>query len=159
MTDVTVHKLAASGELATTYHGQRVDGGPDWIQLEASWTRPTLELGYVTFETGDRFTEWYFTSHWYNIFQIWSREGSLKGWYCNVCEPASISGEVISCRDLYLDLWVHPDGATLLLDEDEFAADRSLDGETRTRALAALRELQALVANRSEPFAAIGRSS
>jgi len=155
LTDVTVHKLDASGALATMYQGVRADGGPDWIQLDAIWTRPPLDLGYVTFDTGDQFREWYFTNRWYNIFEIRSRDGVRKGWYCNVCEPAVISGDVISCRDLYLDLWVRPDGTVLVLDEDEFAADKSLDEPTRVHALAALAELHTLVAARSGPFATL----
>ena len=93
------------------------------MRLDAFWTRPALTLGYTTFETGDRFTEWYFTDRWYNIFEIASPDGTLKGWYCNVAEPAEIGDDAIRCRDLLLDLWVSPTGATLILDEDEFAAE------------------------------------
>jgi len=109
-------------------------------------------LDYTTFETGAHFTEWYFTDRWYNIFQIHGADGTLKGWYCNVAAPAVITEDTIACRDLLLDLWVASDGATLALDEEEFAADTTLDAETRAAALAAMDTLRQLVRERAFPF-------
>ena len=82
---------------------------------------------------------------WYNILEIHDREDDrLKGWYCNIGKPAVMeAGNKISYVDLALDLWVAPDGTQTVLDEDEFAA-LDLDDETRSKARAALAELQAL---------------
>ncbi|HEU5348976.1 MAG TPA: DUF402 domain-containing protein, partial [Ktedonobacterales bacterium] len=82
-----------------------------------------------------------------------SPDGTLKGWYCNVAAPATIEDDDLFCRDLLLDLWVTPDGATTVLDEDDFAAEPSLDAATRDQALAGLADLQRLVAERQGPFA------
>lgn len=156
---ILVHKLDAQGVTTLTYEAEVAERLADGVRLDARWTRPTTDLGYVIFATGDHFTEWYYTDRWYNIFEITSPDGALKGWYCNVAAPADISDEQISCRDLLLDLWVTPDGATSVLDEDEFAAEPALDDATRDQALAGLAELQRLVADRQGPFSRLRGAS
>ena len=148
-----VHKLDASGNIVLTYEAEVEQWLPNGVRLAACWERPTLQLDYVTFETGDRFTEWYYSDRWYNIFEIASPDGALKGWYCNVAAPATIAENGLFCRDLLLDLWVTPDGVTSVLDEDEFAAEPALDATTRSQARAGLAELQRLVAHHQGPFA------
>lgn len=90
--------------------------GP-WSEAEAR------DIGPVWFEPGDVFTEHYWRNRWYSIKEVRSRDGTLKGWYCDVVRPVRIEvGQLIS-EDLVLDLWVSADGLTVRrLDEDEFAA-------------------------------------
>ena len=152
MTQIVVRKLDTRGRLVTSYSAAVVERFAQGALLDARWERPALALGYTTFEPGDRFREWFYSDRWYNIFEIADTGGALRGWYCNVAEPASIGATEIRCRDLLLDLWVTPDGVTLVLDEDEFAADDAIDAPTRAGALAALAELQRMVAAREPPF-------
>ncbi len=156
---IQVHKLDAQGDVTLTYEAVVAERLADGVRLDALWTRPTTNLGYVIFETGDHFTEWYYTDRWYNIFEVTCPNGTLKGWYCNVAAPADIGDDQLFCRDLLLDLWVTPDGATLVLDEDEFAAEAALDAATRDQALAGLAELQRLVAHRQGPFSRLHSAS
>lgn len=158
MSRVTIRKLNAAGAETFAYEGELDAHVPGGVRIAAIWTRPTLDLGYVRFETGDHFTEWFFRNRWYNIFEV--RSGAtmaLKGWYCNIAEPAAITESTVACRDLLLDLWVTPDGAALLLDEDEFAADTTLDPALRAGAERGLDALRARVAARRPPFDAIDR--
>jgi hypothetical protein len=156
MTRVMIRKLNTVGDETFVYEGDLETQVPGGVRIAARWTRPTLDLGYVRFETGDRFTEWFFTDRWYNIFEVRSgATGALKGWYCNVAAPAAITPGIVACRDLLLDLWVGPDGATLLLDEDEFAADATMDHALRAGAARGLADLRACVAARHPPFDAI----
>ncbi len=156
----TVHKLDAQGRFILAYEGTLSERFADGVSIEAQWTRKPLSLGYTTFETCDHFIEWYYADRWYNINEIHDgRTGTLKGWYCNVSSPAEIettpTGDLlISYRDLYLDVWVTPDGATRTLDEDEFA-DAELDDATREAAHAGLAELLVLVEQRAAPFDSI----
>ena len=115
---------------------------------------PDRDLGYTVFQTGDRFTEFYYTNRWYNIFRIETKEGVLRGWYCNITRPAEISADTVRAVDLELDLWVWPDGRTLVLDEDEFI-DLPLEEPDRAQALAGLSELQQRAAARIGPFAKV----
>ena len=125
--------------------------GDNWVQIEArldkSYARP-----YMTFKRGDKFIEWHYSDRWYNIFEIYDRDDdSLKGWYCNICRPARWSEFAISSTDLALDYLVYPDGKEMVLDEDDFA-HTDMSDEDRAKALAALDELQGMVARREPPF-------
>jgi len=56
--------------------------------------------------------------------------------------------------DLALDLFIAPDGALTVLDEDEFDA-LPIDEDTRRAARAALDDLCAMVVGRHAPFNAL----
>jgi len=152
---VTVRKVNSAGAPVFAYPGVIAEALPNGVRLDATWTRGELALGYTTFAPGDHFIEWFFADRWYNIMQIHGAGERLKGWYCNISYPAEFAEGSVSYRDLALDLWVAPDGAQLLLDEDEFAADTAIDAPARTAALAALEQLRALVARRADPFASL----
>lgn len=149
---VVVLKLDVQGRCVVSYDADVDEMLPSGVILAARWTRPTLSLGYTTFETGDCFREWFFTDRWYNIFAVASSTGRHKGWYCNIAEPASIQEHTVSSRDLLLDLWVDSDYSMQVLDEDEFTSDRWLTPEDRARALEALRELRVRVESKLPPF-------
>jgi predicted RNA-binding protein associated with RNAse of E/G family len=150
---IEVKKLNSRGHAVLSYQAELAERLPNGVVLDATWTWPTRDLGYVLFETGDRFIEYFYTDRWHNIFAIHSGEsGALKGWYCNVARPARISAQVVAAEDLILDVWVSPDGNWQILDEDEFAADHTLDEPTREDALKALGVLLAQIAAREPPF-------
>jgi hypothetical protein len=157
MTTFIVQKLNMRGEVVVSYEATFAARLPGGVLLDAEWTRPTLALGYTTFERGDHFREEFYTDRWYSIFEVRSHDGALKGWYCNIAEPATIADGVIACRDLYLDLWVAPDGSTIVLDEDELAADTTLDEATRARVYETLDELRQRVRERLSPFDCLPR--
>ena len=153
MRPITVYKLDSHEHLVTHYTGEVVEQLPDGVRLEAQWERARMDLGYVRFEPGDRFVEWFYDDRYYSIFEIHvGTTAALRGWYCNVAAPALITSEAITYRDLLLDLWVAADGTMRVLDEDEFAADTALDEALRGAARRALDELRALVLARQAPF-------
>ena len=149
---ITVIKRNPDGQEVLRYTSVVLHQEPDSITLEASFSHPDVQVANTTLRRGDRFVETYTTDRWYNILEIHDRETDrLKGWYCNIAKPAVMeSGNEISYVDLALDLWVAPDGTQTVLDEDEFAA-LDLDTETRSRARAALEELQKRFSNNKEP--------
>jgi predicted RNA-binding protein associated with RNAse of E/G family len=155
MRSLTVHLLKPGKDTTVTYQGELLRAAPGEIVILARWGRPALELGYITFETGDRFYEHYYSERWYNVFEIRSAAGRLKGWYCNVTRPAHIDGCTITSEDLELDLFVSPDRTTIVrLDMDEFEARgfAQSDPATYTAALAALGELERLARAGAAPF-------
>jgi hypothetical protein len=148
-----VEKLNSQGQVTVSYNAELARRLPNGVVLDATWTWKNRDLGYTVFETGDHFTEYFYTDRWHNIFTIHSGQtGALKGWYCNVARPATISDERVAAEDLILDVWVRPDGSFQILDEDEFAADHTLDQQTREEALRALGFLLAQIAAREPPF-------
>jgi protein associated with RNAse G/E len=155
MRSITIHLLKPGKGATITYQGELLHEAPDEIVILAQWERPALDLGYVTFETGDCFYEHYYRERWYNVFEIRSAAGRLKGWYCNVTRPACIDGSTITSEDLELDLFVSPDRATIKrLDVDEFEARgfAQSDPATYTAALAAFGELERLARTGAAPF-------
>ncbi len=152
---LTVKKLNLNRELVIAYEGTVIARTADTIVLEACFQRETLDLGYAVFEHHDRFVEHFFADRWYNIFEIHSvQDDHLKGWYCNIAQPAVFGENVIEQIDLALDVWIDPDGAYRVLDQDEFAA-LELDRATRLRAQQAVNELIYLLYHRAAPFTSI----
>ncbi len=153
---VTVVKQNPLGEAQIRYSGEIIERLAYGVVIHARWTAPKRDLGYTVFEPEDQFTEYYYTDRWYNIFDIICSDGTRKGWYCNVAEPAHIHDEVIEQIDLLLDVWVDPQGKALILDEDEFAADTTLTQAQRIGAQHGLQALLQLLAARQEVFASLG---
>jgi len=151
MTTVLVHKLDHAGRRVISYTAEVLQRDECAVTLRAVWNRPPLDLGFVLFEPNDRFTEHFYADRWYNVFEIHAADGRLKGWYCNVTRPARFSDGEIAAEDLALDLWVSPDGAMRVLDEDEFAA-LPLPPAEREAAYGALAELQTLASRQAPPF-------
>jgi predicted RNA-binding protein associated with RNAse of E/G family len=155
---ITVIKKDVQGNTKIQYKGEIVERLANGVVIQASWTSPTKELGYTTFEPGDQFIEHYYTDRWFNIFDISSADGTHKGWYCNVAEPAVISDNQIEQVDLVLDVWVSPEGETLVLDEDEFADDHTLSDEQRREARQGLQAILQLIAARQEMFSRLAKN-
>jgi predicted RNA-binding protein associated with RNAse of E/G family len=155
MAQITVHLLKPDKGYTVTYAGELVRAEPGYALVRARWERDRLELGYVAFETGDVFLEHFFAARWYNVFELRSAAGALKGWYCNVTRPAQIGEDVIVSEDLALDLFVPPSRAGILrLDEDEFEALglAAADPATHAAGYAALDELERLASAGEWPF-------
>lgn len=151
MDRVTVRKLDHSGREIISYPGKVLKRSDDAIVLRTSWDREPMDLGFVTLEPDDRWTEYSYSNRWYNIFEIRASNWRLKGWYCNITRPAHIGEDEVSAEDLALDLWVAPDGTTQVLDANEFA-ELPLTPEERRAARQALVELQAMVVEEIPPF-------
>lgn len=138
-----IQKKNPEGEVVVQYEGDVIRRDENSVTVEAFFTRDDMAFMNVTLKKGDRFIETFYTDRWYNVFEIYDRDDkSFKGWYCNIGKPAVIEEDVISYIDLALDLWVSPDGAQTVLDEEELAA-LNLDGELKEKAYVGLRQLQA----------------
>ncbi|WP_458242887.1 DUF402 domain-containing protein [Streptomyces sp. MAI_2237] len=118
------------------------------IAVRAPWAGTgTRDFGFVRFEEGDVFTEYYWRDRWYAVKEVRDGAGALKGWYCDVTRPAVLTGSELVVEDLDLDLWRSADGRDVRrLDEDEFADSglRETDPQAAAAAVAALEELEAL---------------
>ena len=92
--------------------------------------------GDVVLEDGSDVVWFTFPGLWHDIGRFHRADGTFTGIYANVISPVEIEGSVWHTTDLYLDVWLGPDGSLLLLDEDEFeeAVGRELiDLPTATR--------------------------
>jgi protein associated with RNAse G/E len=149
---IKVQKKNPAGEVTYEYEGVLLSRDENSVTLEALFDRADMPFQDVVFRTGDRFVEYYYSDRWYNIFAIHDKDdGKVKGWYCNVGEPAVINDGVVSYVDLALDLWVSVNGKQIVLDEDEFDA-LNLNEEIKAGALKGLKELQLLFENNNPPI-------
>ena len=73
---------------------------------------------------GDDFTAiWFvFADRWFDIGKIYNRDNQFTGYYCDIIMPMKRTESNYEITDLFLDLWVSPDGSYQLHDEDEFEA-------------------------------------
>jgi protein associated with RNAse G/E len=119
---IRVRKLRPDGSQAFAWDGVvlRCDAGE--IVLRAHFNVDLVDLGPTTFRRGDEFIEFYYFDRPYNVFQVSTPDGTLKGWYANVGLPAELEAAVGELRyvDLALDIWTHPNGEFVVLDQDEF---------------------------------------
>lgn len=77
---------------------------------------------------GDNFAAFWFvfTGLWYDVGKIYNLNNEWTGYYCDVLKPVkrSLDGtrkpEYFEITDLFLDLWINPDGTYEIQDEDEF---------------------------------------
>jgi hypothetical protein len=146
--------LVKAGRTKIRYAAELLGDDGTRIAVRAPWAGAGVrDFGFVRFEPGDVFTEYYWRDRWYSVKEVRAASGALKGWYCDITRPAVRSGAEVVVEDLDLDLWRSADGAEVLrLDEDEFAesglAER--DPHAAAAAVAALDELEALA--RKEGF-------
>jgi len=144
-TTLIVVKLNIQREETWRYAGRLLKKEEKGVLIEAYFNREDLHFHGIVFKKNDRFIERYFSDRWYNIFELHDRDdGRLKGWYCNVTQPAEFSPGKIAYVDLALDLLVYPDGNFLILDEDEFSA-LPLNPAIRLKARQGLNELIEIV--------------
>ncbi|MCE3035407.1 DUF402 domain-containing protein [Streptomyces sp. CMSTAAHL-2] len=118
------------------------------VVVRAPWAGDgSRDFGFVRFEPGDVFTEYYWRDRWYAVKEVRTADGRIKGWYCDITRPAVRTGAELVVEDLDLDLWRPADGGDVRrLDEDEFAASglAERDPEAAAAAVAALDELERL---------------
>ena len=148
---IKVQKKNPAGEVTYEYEGELLNRDANSITLEALFNRQDMPFMDIVLKNGDRFIEHYYTDRWYNIFAVYDRDnGKLKGWYCNVGEPAVIEDSLVSYVDLALDLWVSANGKQTVLDDDEFEK-LELDEALRAGALNGLKELRHLFESNKPP--------
>ncbi|MCY3781581.1 MAG: DUF402 domain-containing protein [Chloroflexi bacterium] len=155
MGDFTIIKRDAFGKEELSYKGVLVSRSETCVCIDARFALPDRDLGFLHLRRGDLFREWFYSDRWYNIFLVQDVDThAVKGWYCNITRPAVIAAEQASAEDLALDVFVTPDGRTLLLDEAEFA-ELNLPAEEQRKAWQAVESIKTLVAERLPPFDAI----
>ncbi|MEU9333699.1 DUF402 domain-containing protein [Streptomyces sp. NPDC048290] len=140
--------LVKAGRTKIRYPAELLADDGVRIAVRAPWAGAgTRDFGFVRFEAGDVFTEYYWRDRWYAVKEVRDAGGTLKGWYCDITRPAVRTGGELVVEDLDLDLWRSADGTDVRrLDEDEFTRSglATRDPEAATAAVAALDELERL---------------
>ncbi|MGW7042953.1 DUF402 domain-containing protein [Streptomyces avermitilis] len=130
--------LVKSGRTKIRYPAELLQDDGTRVTVRAPWAGDGVrDFGFVRFEPGDVFTEYYWRDRWYAVKEVRDGRGALKGWYCDITRPATLVGTELVVEDLDLDLWRSADGtAVFRLDEDEFAASGLAVSDPRAAAAA-----------------------
>ncbi len=115
---------------------------------------PLLQNGEIVLANNFPVVWFLFTGSWYSVAKVYNLEHIWTGYYCDIIEPVKrdvdANGQLrgFEITDLFLDLWINPDGSYEVQDEDEFEiaiAAGALTAEVATAARAALESLIAAV--------------
>jgi hypothetical protein len=140
--------LVKAGRTKIRYTAELLFDDGTRLAVRAPWAGDGVrDFGFVRFERGDVFTEYYWRDRWYAVKEVRDGAGGLKGWYCDITRPATLSGAELVVEDLDLDLWISADGTDVRrLDEDEFEESglAESDPAAAAAATAALDELERL---------------
>ena len=86
--------------------------------------RPQRVLGRVIADSGFLAIWFLYRNRWYDVGKFYDRQRNLVGYYCDIIKPLNklLRTPVKTSRitDLFLDLWITPEGDYVVLDEDEF---------------------------------------
>jgi len=94
------------------------------VTHEISPAKPLTYRGETVLDRGYRATWFLFKGQPYDVGCFYRPDGTWTGYYADVLEPVRWTGTdpttLEPLVDLFLDLWVAPDGGYAILDEDEF---------------------------------------
>jgi predicted RNA-binding protein associated with RNAse of E/G family len=91
--------------------------------------------GDVVLELGSDVVWFTFPGAWHDVGRFHRADGTFTGLYANILTPPTFHGTGWDTTDLFLDVWMAPDGTVMLLDEDEL--DEALGKELVDRDTAA----------------------
>ena len=101
-----------------------------------------------------------FWDKWYNVISVYDVDLEFRGYYSDILTPVQKTWTLVTSTDLFLDVFVHPDGRWQVMDEQEFeeAVGKGLMDEGIVRnARAALEEVSRMVEAGDWPPAIVRR--
>ena len=108
-----------------------------------------------TISSGTISTEYYWLDRWYNVFRFSDSNQQVQNFYCNINQPPSFDGRVLTYIDLDIDVLVAPDFTYKILDVEDFEENTkryAYPDEVQANARQALAELISLIEARAFPF-------
>ena len=93
------------------------------VQMVLSLPRQRRLGGKVIADSGFSAIWFIFRNRWYDVGKFYDRAGRFVGYYCDIVKPTNkllqTPSRAATLTDLYLDLWITPQGEYYILDEDE----------------------------------------
>ncbi len=120
------------------------------VAHDSSPPTPVSHFGEIVLDRGYETVWFLFKDRPFDVGRFYRPDGTWTGYYVDVLEPVRWQGSdpttLAPIIDLFLDLWIAPDGRHLVLDEDEFEEAVRLGHLTTFQVDHALRVLRDLVA-------------
>jgi predicted RNA-binding protein associated with RNAse of E/G family len=119
------------------------------VAHESSPSKPVEFFGERVFDAG-YWAVWFVFKHRpFDVGLCYRPDGTFTGYYVDILEPVLWTGAnpatLEPIVDLFLDLWIAPDGRYLVLDEDEFQEAIDLGSLTTSQITHARRALQDVI--------------
>jgi len=83
-------------------------------------SKPLKVSGSTVLDEGYNAVWFIYRGKHHDIGIISDLTGNFTGYYCDAILPIISRNGIYEITDLFLDLWISPDGQTIVLDEDEF---------------------------------------
>jgi len=87
---------------------------------------------------------------WHDLGKVYTPDGELVGYYCDIIRPPRRTADGLEIDDLFLDLWIFPDGRHIVLDEEELEEAQAQGWLTEELAARAKGELSRLIEQLSQ---------
>jgi predicted RNA-binding protein associated with RNAse of E/G family len=117
-----------------------LDATNDVMVMVVSYSpsKPVHYSGEIVLDTGYKGIWFLFKGQPFDVGRVYRPNGTWTGYYVDILEPvhweASDPSTLQPIVDLFLDLWIAPDGTCMVLDEDEFEEATSLGHLTSQQA-------------------------
>lgn len=122
----TYHYIRPPGRVAT-FTADLIGVSERMISMEMLLhrARPLVVRGEEVMREGDRLIWFLPRDEGWDIAAVFRPDSGFVGYYVDVLDPVHWQGNdpgtLLPIVDLFLDLWIAPNGASTVLDEDEFA--------------------------------------
>ena len=83
-------------------------------------SNPIAIDGETVLDNGFTAVWFVFPNLWHDVGKIYDLENMFTGYYCDIITPMHRAENHFEITDLFLDLWVTPDGSYQIQDNDEF---------------------------------------
>jgi predicted RNA-binding protein associated with RNAse of E/G family len=109
------------------YHATLLEETSDHIIVThtVAHQAPVLHRGVEILQDGSSIVWFLFKNRRYDVGRFYLRDGTWTGFYSDITEPVRWKGSDASTletvTDLFLDVWISPDGEIEVLDADELA--------------------------------------
>ena len=142
---IVVRVYKYDGRQHRTWRARMAEQNGSLIILDAAFEEEVEHdlLGKIALGTISK--EFYWLDRWYNVFRFGGK------FYCNVTEPPSFDGSLLTYVDLDIDVLVEQDFSYRILDLEDFELYPYPAG-VKQKARQALQELISLVETRTFPF-------
>lgn len=80
---------------------------------------PLFVNGVKVIDNGYTMIYFAFIGENYDVLKVYDREGNFKGLYVDILAYTKRKGNTLEMLDLFLDLFIFPNGEVFLLDEEE----------------------------------------
>jgi predicted RNA-binding protein associated with RNAse of E/G family len=112
-------------------------------------SEPRTVTGKTVADNGYLAIWFIYKQRWYDIGKFYDRTRKWVGYYCDILKPVSrlMRGQcrTTTLTDLFLDLWMFPNGKYSILDENELADALAKNLISRTLAQQARRQMSSLI--------------